>query len=127
MRWCRGRVRGTLDDPGEVLARAGRRKSSQPIVTAELDDNDSRRQAGDDIVDARGPAFGSFAADAGVDHAMFVTLLGKTGLQQCGPGQVYVYAVASRQAVAEHDQYGCLVGCGRSRHGRVGQHDHDQQ
>jgi len=105
-----GRARGfaRADDFLEVGLHPFRRKSSEAIVAAEFQNDQGGIEGSECRFDTGSPSLSCFAADAGVNHTMFVPLSLQTGLQQSGPGLVNVYAVSRAQAVAE-DQYSrCL-------------------
>jgi hypothetical protein len=70
---------------------------------AQLENNEGWLEGGEGRLDARRAACGRFAANAGVDHPMFVTLGVQTGLQQSGPGLVNIDTIAGTQAVAEYE------------------------
>ena len=92
---------GTLDQELEVLAHLPQRQSAQPVVAAELQDDDCRMMQLQRARQASPRAAGRVAADAGIHHAVSVTLSGETLLQQRHPGCIDGDAVAGAQAVAD--------------------------
>ena len=76
--------------------------TAQAIVTAEFENDKGRGERFQGLDNAGRAPLGCFTANAGVNHAMFVPLLFKAQLQQCGPGLVNVYTVTGAEAVADN-------------------------
>ena len=115
-----GRTGGfaNTDDRVEIALDAARRKAAQAIVAAEFEDNQRRIERLDGAGDPRRPAFGRFAANTGVHHAMFVPLFLQTILQQRCPGLVNINPESGTEAVAKYeDGRGfCATGNGANKH-----------
>ncbi len=88
------------------------RQAAQTVVAAELQDDDRRLVQLQRARQASPCAAGRVAADAGIHHAVSVTLRGEPLLQQRHPGCIDGDAIASAQAVAD-DQDDRLCGAAR--------------
>jgi len=91
------------NDLVEVAFHAARRKAPEAVIAAQLEDDQRRVEILEGPLNTGCATLGRFAADAGVNHAMFVPLALETCLQQCGPGLVNVYTESCTEAVAEYE------------------------
>ena len=96
-----GALRG-LGHGIEVVHGELQRQATQRVVAAEFDDHDRRTVLGEQCWQARTPAGGRVAADAGVDHAGGALFLGQFRLQQGHPAGAARQAVFRAQGVAQH-------------------------
>src|SRR5688500_7331994 len=90
---------GALDQELEVLPDLTQRQPAQPVVAAELQDDDGGLMQFERAWQARPRATGGVAADAGIHYAVSVTLRSKALLQQRNPSRVDCDAVADRKSV----------------------------
>jgi len=91
------------DNLVEVALHALGGEPSKSVVATQLE-NDQRgaERLEGTLNSGRAPLRG-FAADAGVNHSMFVPLAFQARLQQRGPGLVNVYTESCAEAVTEHE------------------------
>ena len=92
------------------------RKTPQPVIGPEFQDNQFRLKSDDCAIDPRGTTGGCFAADAGVHDAMFVPCFLEPLLQQSDPGPVNVNTIARAETVAENQDGRRLGSLGVGHH-----------
>jgi putative ABC transport system ATP-binding protein len=115
-----------LDHRGQVLAGHLERQATQGVVAAQFDDHVRRPVQLQQGRQARTPARGGVAADAGVDDRRVDTLLREAFFEQRDPAFAAPQPVLGRQAVAYDQNHrfrrARLAGLGRSRPHEPGGH-----
>ena len=109
--------------PSVRIARICAMGSAQAIIAAQFQDHNARAVHSRARGSRRETARRGFAADAGIDDLVTVTLFLEPRLEQFHPALFYAREpVAGADAIAEYENHGCLGvsrgGCKRSR--RIG-------
>ncbi len=93
---------GRFDDRLQVGFHPLRGETTQTIVTAEFQDDQVGMEVFYGAINPGDTTLGGFAANTGVNDAMFVPLGFQPGLQQCRPRLVNIQPIAGAQTVTEN-------------------------
>ena len=114
-----------LDHLREIVAQRRDGLAAQPVVAAELDDDERRIVQLEQARQARESAGRRIARDAGIHYLISVTFRLQAILEHRDPGLLGGYPIAAAQGVAHHDDG--LPGTARCRKAENGQREQGDQ